>query len=559
MIPTTFTDFSQNFSGSSLICLLVISGLNAALLFMASLKFMLALQQGGYRYDRYFKWLSSPETPYLSRLMLLCLLGFLFFNVLNVSFMPIIGDNSITSYVGFVSYLLFTLLYINTESGVNAKVPLKKTKRLVRLSITYIITLFACTFGLATLLNHLAYRIGNEVVAVARFSFICAMPILSPFILFIAYCINEPFEGFVRWRYVKIAKAKLDKHDVIRVGITGSFGKTSVKEILRTILSQKFRVLSTAESYNTPLGIALTVKNLDSTYDVFLAEMGARRKGDIMELAQMVKPTLGVLTGINNQHLESFKTIENIKDTKYELFDYMGDEKAGFFSADNEGSKELWAKFGGEKYLAGAYDEQNFVYASDVLITERGTTFNLNIKGEESVKCSTVLLGKHSVSNICLASAVAYKLGLTPTEIAEGISRIKSINHRLEIIPNSKGIVLIDDSYNSNEDGARAGLDVLDNFKGRKIVLTPGLVELGKRENVANFEFGKILAKRVDKVIIVGKHNAEMILSGLLEGGMSRENIYFEKTITRGNKTLNEILTEGDVVLFENDLPDNYN
>ena len=415
------------------------------------------------------------------------------------------------------------------------------------------------SFIIITLLNFLAFVIKSEVFAQLRYAIICGMPILLPYILFLAYGLNEPFERMLRKRYLRLASSKLDQSSVLKIGITGSYGKTSVKEILRTILSQKFRVLATPENYNTPLGIALTVKNLDSTHDVFIAEMGARSKGDIKELAQMVKPKFGVLTGVNNQHLETFGSIEITKQTKYELFENLLDGGIGFFSSDNKNSIELMEKFGGEKYSAGIDGENNLVTASDIKIDVKGMTFTLNFSDGKSVKCTTVLLGRHSVKNICLASAVAYKMGLTPKEIATGINRLQSVGHRLELLPNNKKIVIIDDSYNSNVDGIDAAMEILDTFKGRKIVLTPGLVELGKVENVANLEFGKTLAKHADLVIVIGHHNAEMIINGLIEGGMNRDNIKFAKNLNKGNQLLNGIIQEGDVVLFENDLPDNYN
>ncbi len=557
MFPINIESFSELFTGYTLWIMLTISVLNGVLLFFASMKFLLALQQSGYKGKRYFKWLSSPETPYLSRLMLLCLLGLLFFCLLNICFFSIFSAN-ITSYIGLLSYCLFTALYINSESSVNAKVPLKKTKRLVRLCITFILVLAAFTFGLVVLLNFIAYAIGDEVVGILRYAPICLIPLLSPYLLFVAYCINEPSEYLIRKRIVARATAKLNASDVIRIGITGSFGKTSVKEILNTVLSQKFRVLSTPASYNTPMGIALTVKGLDSTHDVFIAEMGARNKGDIKELVDIIKPDYGVLTGINNQHLESFGSLEAIKNTKFELFEGLKAGGAGFFSSDSEGARELFGRFDGEKYAAGMAGENNFVFATDVITDEKGMSFMLNIKGEQPVKCNTVLLGRHSVSNICLAAAVAYKLGLTPEEIAMGVNRIPALKHRLELLPNNKNIVIIDDSYNSNEDGTRAAMAVLDTFKGRKIVLTPGLVELGKMENVVNMEFGKTLSKHADIVIVIGKHNAEMLISGLLGGGFPKENILFAKSLNKGNALLNGIVHEGDVVLFENDLPDNY-
>ena len=549
--------FSSILSRGNLIILVCISVINGLLLFFASMKFLLSLQQSGYRGKRYFKWLASPETPYLSRLMLLCLLGFLFFLVLCTTFSSIVGEK-IASYVGFASYLLFIVAYIRTESAVNAKVPLKKTKRLVRLCVTFILCATVISFGLMLLLDLIASSIGSTVVYLVRYSLICGMPILTPYILFLAYLINEPFEEIIKRYYLKRAKNKLDKSKVLKIGITGSYGKTSIKEILKTILSQKYRVLATPASYNTPLGIAITSKNLDSTHDIFIAEMGARSKGDIKELAALVKPSYGVLTGINNQHLETFGSPETIKDTKFELFENLAENGKGFFSTDSEGARELYERFGGEKFCAGLSGENNLVTATDISTGQHGMSFTLVIRGEKPVKCNTVLLGRHSVSNICLAAAVAYKIGLTPQEIAQGINRIQSIGHRLELMPNNKNIVIIDDSYNSNEDGIKAAMEVLDTFSGRKIVLTPGLVELGKIENVANLAFGNLLAKHVDIVIIIGKHNAEMLINGLTAGGMDKSNIFFAKTLNKGNAMLNEMLREGDVVLFENDLPDNY-
>ena len=558
MFPTHVSSFSELLSTNQILVYVVISLVNGLILFLSSMKFLLVLQQCGYHGTRYFKWLGNKDTPYLRRLMLLCLLAFLFFCVLNMCFEPIVQP-TIASYVGLCSYLLFSITYIKTESKINAKVPLKKTKRLVRLCITYVVFLSAVTFGLIMLVNFLSFKIGDEVVALLRLSLLCGLPILTPYILFLAYCFNEPYEEVSRRRYLRMANRKLNSTNVLKIGITGSYAKTSVKEILRTVLSQKYRVLATPESYNTPLGIALTVKNLDSSHDVFIAEMGARSKGDIKELARLVKPKFGVLTGINNQHLETFGSIETTKDTKFELFEYLGKDGVGFFSSDNANTVELFERYDGEKYLAGVAENDNFVTATDIKLDARGMSFTLIIKGERPVKCNTVLLGTHSVKNICLASAVAYKIGLTPKEIAQGINRIQSIGHRLELMPNNKNIVIIDDSYNSNVDGINAAMEVLDTFKGRKIVLTPGLVELGKIENVANLEFGKTLAKHADIVIVIGVHNGVMLINGLLEGGMDRENIKFAKTLNKGNEILNEIMQEGDVVLFENDLPDNYN
>lgn len=557
MFPTSVQNFFELYKGTSLLVYISVSVSVAVFLYFASLKFVLALQQSGYRTKKYFNWVTNPQTPYLSRLMLLCLMGFLFYCVLNITFSPIFGEQ-IGSYIGLCSFYLFTFLYIKSESSVNAKVPLKKTRRIVRLMITYVLTLVVFSFAFIMLLNYIAFLLGSAIVALLRLSLICILPILSPFFLFIAYLINEPFERFNRKRLIKKATEKLDKSKVLKIGITGSYGKTSVKEILKTILSQKYRVLATPESYNTPLGISLATRNLDETHDIFIVEMGARRKGDIKELVDMVKPNVAILTGVNNQHLETFGTEEVIKATKYELFEGLNEKGRAFFSSDSVGSIELYEKFNGEKYLSGLNGENTFVTATDIKLLENNLTFNLVVDGK-TFNMSTTLLGKHNISNICLAVSVALKLGMTMEEIMVGVSRLSSVWHRLSLVVNNKDITIIDDSYNSNEDGFKAAMEVLDLYEGRKIVLTPGLIELGKKENVVNFSLGKLLARHANIVIVIGKHNAEMLIDGLKDGGMAVENIHFAKNLNKANEYLNSIIKPKDIVLFENDLPDNYN
>lgn len=556
-MPTIIANsFGELFQIKYVAVYLSICLLNSVLLFFSTNKFLLAFQQCGYKEGAYLKWIRGKHNTYVSRLMLLCLMAFLFFCVLSTTFASVVGEVA-ASYIGFVSYILFSIIYINTEHHVNEKIKLKKTRRLVRLCVTYALFLFIMSFGVVVLVNLIAFYSKSSVLSLIMYSVMCLTPLIAPFVLVLAALVNKPFETANNRRYIARTKQLLEKSGVIKIGITGSYGKTSVKNILTTILSRKYRVLATPESYNTPLGVSLAVRNLDTTHDIFIAEMGARHKGDISDLAGLVKPQYAVLTGVNNQHLETFGTEEAIKNTKFELFENLSENGYGFFSADNDGSKELYGKFDGEKYLAGINGE--YVRAENIRTDENGMSFVLKINGENGVDCNTVLLGKHNISNICLAAAVAYKIGLTPAEIADGINMLKAVNHRLELMINNRGIKIIDDSYNGNRDGVKAALDVLSNFNGRKIVVTPGLVELGKDENVANYEMGKQLAVSADIVMVIGRHNAEMLIQGLYDGGKTNDDILFAKNLEKGNEKLNEILKEGDVVLFENDLPDTYN
>ncbi len=548
--------FSELYRLEFLIVYAAICVLNGVLLLFSSNKFLLAFQQCRYNEKEYLKWFSSKQNSYIPRLFLLCLMAFLFFCVLCTTFAGVAGD-IVSSYVGFASYILFVSIYINTERHVNAKIHLKKTRRMVRLCITYFILIMALTFGIITLSNALAFWFKSKAFALVMYSLTCVTPLIAPIVLTLASVINKPFESWNNKRYIAASKEVLNKSGVLKIGVTGSYGKTTVKNMLSTILGCKYRVLATPESYNTPLGVSLAVKKLDATHDIFIAEMGARHKGDIEDLAAIVKPDYAVLTGVNSQHLETFGSEEVILATKFELFKSLGEGGKGFFSSDNEGAKLLYDNFDGEKYLAGI--DGDLVKAENIVITETGMNFILKIKGEKPVNCNTTLLGKHNISNICLSAGVAYKIGLTPREIADGINRLKAVNHRLELVTNQRGIKIIDDSYNSNEDGVKAATEVLKSFEGRKIVVTPGLIELGKRENLANYEMGKSMAAVCDKLIIIGRHNAEMLIKGWCDGGKTSEDVIFAKSLAKGNEKLNEIMKEGDVVLFENDLPDTYN
>ena len=543
---------------------LLISVLNGVLMLFASHRYMLALQQLGYKGRKYFGWLKTKGNNQLSRLLLLTLMSFLFFCVFNLSmtaFFKPSGKNGtlseVPAYLGFIVYLFFMFAYIITESKVRAKIPLRITRRFVRLAVTQIFLSAVVTFGLLLLINFVSGWLKSEVIYILRYALISVIPILAPFVLLLSNVILKPFEKLNEKHYMSIAKAKLSNSQIIKIGITGSFGKTGVKAILTTILSEKFRVLATPKSYNTPLGISLAIQKLDSTHDIFIAEMGARRVGEISDLATMVNPDIAVLTGINEQHLETFSSVENIKKTKFELFEHLKKGGKGFFSCDNNGSKELYDSWQGEKYLAGITATNGNMYAKDIKITAKGSVFTLCADGKE-IECTTSLLGTHNITNICLATCVAYELGLSLDEIRAGINKIRTVTHRLSIVPNNKGIIIVDDSYNSNMDGLKGAIEVISQFEGRKIIVTPGLVELGDKQVEMNIQAGKLIANAFDKVIVVGKTNAEALVKGLLEGGKTGEDVLYEKNSERGNEALNTILQTGDVVLFENDLPDTY-
>ena len=393
-----------------------------------------------------------------------------------------------------------------------------------------------------------------------RLYFIGLFPLLLPLWVALGGLCAWPLEKLVSEMYFRDAQKKLaSRPDLIKIGITGSYGKTSVKFILGTILQEQFQVLVTPSSFNTPMGVTRIIREkLMPAHQVFVAEMGARHVGDIKELCRLVHPHHGVLTSVGPQHLDTFHTLERIKSTKYELMDAIPDGGCCFFPDDQAICRELFDKTRKAKRLCSVYPgtEDADVWATDIHVSPAGSSFVLHTMKDE-IACQTRLLGEHNIQNILLAATVCLHLGMTLRQIARGISRITPVEHRLQLIP-STGVTIIDDAFNSNPKGAHAALRVLREFEGRRIIITPGMVELGDGEDDFNHEFGLMMADCVDVAILVGKKHTSPIAKGLKEAGFPQENLYVVSSLDEATAILRQIGHSGDVALFENDLPDHY-
>lgn len=383
-------------------------------------------------------------------------------------------------------------------------------------------------------------------------------PMFLPLLTALGGLLAWPVEKLISELYFRDAQRVLDRHpDLIRIGITGSYGKTSVKFILETILQERFRVLVTPASFNTPMGVTKIIRTkLEPGHQVFVAEMGARHVGDIREMCRLVHPKLGVLTSVGPQHLDTFKTIERIRDTKYELMDAVPADGCCFFPDDGSICRELYDRtVGKKKCLAGGRSAQRDLWVEDLRVSASGSSFTLCSR-EGSVPCTTRLLGSLNIQNILLAATVASYLGMDLNAVANGIRRLQPVEHRLQLMPNRGGLTIIDDAFNSNPRGAEAALEVLKQFPGRRIVITPGMVELGEKEKEYNHALGVKMADCVDEAILVGPRHTQPILEGLREKGF--EHVRQVKDLNEATALLARIGRAGDTVLFENDLPDNY-
>ena len=318
-------------------------------------------------------------------------------------------------------------------------------------------------------------------------------------------------------------------------------------------------MLVTPSSFNTPMGVTRVIREkLMPAHQVFVAEMGARHVGDIRELCRLVHPVYGVLTSVGPQHLDTFHTLERIKSTKYELMDAIPDGGCCFFPDDQGICRELFDKTRKEKRLCsihpGADDAD--VWAEDIRVSPSGSSFILHAMNDE-IACQTRLLGEHNIQNILLAATVGVHLGMNLRQLARGISRIEPVEHRLQLLP-STGVTIIDDAFNANPKGAQAALRVLKQFDGRRIIITPGMVELGEGEEQFNHDFGVMMAGCVDVAILVGKKHTAPIASGLREAGFPEDSLFVVSSLDEASALLRQMGRPGDVALFENDLPDNY-
>lgn len=438
-----------------------------------------------------------------------------------------------------------------------AKKPFALTARVKRLYIVSIIVflliLSGIVFGLVPTAD------SKHPAGMPGIVMLLLFPAFIP--LWVALCglLAWPVEKAISELYFRDAQRILrSRPDLIRVGITGSWGKTSVKFILGTILEEKYHTLVTPSSFNTPMGVTKTIRSkLEPGHRVFVSEMGARHVGDIREMCRLVHPQYGLLTSVGPQHLDTFKTLDRVAKTKYELIDAIPDNGAAFFADDQSICRELYDKTKKNKRISGLDPEYDDIWAEEIRYSPEGTDFVL-CTADKKARCSTVLLGELNVKNILLCASAALYLGLSIEQIIRGISKVQPVEHRLQLIKNPNGITIIDDAFNSNIRGAKQAFETLRSFPGRRVVVTPGMVELGDREEELNREFGSAMASCCDLVILVGGKRSHPIRDGLINAGFAEQNIHVVSSLEEAAEMMRKTAVPGDTVLFENDLPDNY-
>lgn len=531
---------------------------------------MFFVQQSGYKIKSIFShlWLKIKDNFLNIFMCLVIILSMFFLDLKSIYF--------IIPYV-----ITQTSLWLWAGNQFEYLPKLKLTKRLIR---QLFLMLILIVFSLIILAYINYYYISLLFPFIFLYLYI---------LLFFTIVILQPIEKLIAKYFLNNAKKKLRSNPkLIKIGITGSYGKTSTKEILKSILSQEFYVLATPKSFNTPMGISKTInEKLQNSHQIFLCEMGAKKIGEINELCVIVGVDYGIVTSVGRQHLETFGNIGNVYKTKKELPDYLYQkhcvfnlmnyyvnqmfneylyDKIGIFILPKRlGKMNINSKIFSRKHIKCMknfskrylkfyeFIKSGNVYAKNIKATSLQSQFDIYYNNEFLCTAKTELIGIHNIINILLSTALSVMLKVKPKNIAMGIGGVKSIKARFEKMSNDNGATVINNGYNSNLDSAVCSLKALSLFENKnKLVITPGLIEC-KDMYEDNYKLGKLVGKYASEVIVVKKLNRDAIIEGLKSVGFRKSKIYAVDDFATAKKVIDK-LPNDYVVLIENDLPENF-
>lgn len=491
-------------------------------------------QQNSYRVERYNRWLCSTG-EWHSRANILALLSAVVYLFTS-------------SGIVLTIFGVWMLVIAIAEFKIKYKIPIVYTMRVKRLFATRLIFT-----AIVVLVVHIYAR---------EYTLVVTMLLSFDYWTIVANFINRPLEQAISRWYYNDAKRKLRSMPNLKIiGVTGSFGKTSTKHFLYRVLSERYNVLMTPGNFNTTLGVVRTVReHLKPHHEVFIVEMGAKQRGDIKEICDLVEPTIGVVTSVGEMHLETFGSVENVARTKFELIDALPKGGFGVVNIDSEVAKRYIDERGYDVATYSVDSAEADYRATNILYSASETRFDVMCDGGVDAGYATHILGRGNILNITAALAVAEHLGVGAEARRRAVRQIEQVEHRLSM-RRSGGITILDDAYNSNPEGARMALEVLSGFdtEGKRYVVTPGFVEMGAKQYENNRTFGCDIARtKVDGVYVVNEVNREAITAGLGEGGYPDAQVECVASFTEAMSSLQPKLKVGDVVLYENDLPDSF-
>ena len=462
--------------------------------------------------------------------------------VSSIVYMLQISEYNIGDYVSWV-------YQTKDFSHIQKRKKLIRTKKaiILEISLWMMIALIIGINGCVAYLYPFSVSIGIICVSLIASRYVLGYGVILPLILI--NLLQYPYEKILK----ENAKKKISCHKGLKIGIAGSYGKTSMREIVRTVLSEGKKVAAPQDSINTPLGISTFIQTLKGDEDIVIFELGEYFPGDIKKLCEMVSPDIGIITGINEAHLEKMKTIDNTVKTIYELADFLK-EKLTYINGENALAKENMrlGQIAYDKHAVGSWT------IHEIQTDLSGTSFVIK-KGKQKIVGESSLIGEHQIGPLALAVDLADRVGLTKDQIQKGVAKTKPFPHRLEVKTDASGVITLDDSYNGNPDGVDAVIACISHIKNhRRWYVTPGLVEMGSKKEEVHKEIGRKLAKaQIEKVILIRNSVTKFIEQGLQEINYKGDILWFDDELA-ALRALPRLTVFGDLVVLQNDWPDQY-
>lgn len=496
--------------------------------------FLHALQQDDYDNRRFLSWIIENKV-FDKRVS---------FGFFGLGILAFFLSTSLTTLAAI--FLIGSFAYIEADPRTRSKKKLVLTARAKRILIP---ALFLCFLFILPIINNSPFLL---------ILFIQAIPI----ILVLSNLINHPYEKIIQKKYYDEAKLKLDEIRPKIIAITGSFGKTSLKHILGHVLNCAAPTLITPGSVNTVMGITRIVREqMQPNTKYFIVEMGAYGPGSIAKLCALTPPDMGIITAIGQAHYERFKTLDTVAQAKYELANdvisrngiMVVEEKTLNFSS----SQAIYSS-NQDRFIVCGKNLDNDLIIHSIEQTQDGLLVKLEWQKKLHI-ISAPLFGLHHGFNVALCFAASASLGIDPSDIKAALARVPQITHRLEVKKSNDGSILIDDAFNSNPVGFTSALELLPILKnkGRSILITPGMVELGEAHSEEHTKIGSLAAQNCDIVLVVNPQRIPTFISAFKTSAPEKILLEFS-TFQDAQTWLLENRKAGDVVLLENDLPDIY-
>jgi UDP-N-acetylmuramoyl-tripeptide--D-alanyl-D-alanine ligase len=416
----------------------------------------------------------------------------------------------------------------------------------VRLGILSQVTLgVICLYLGAT--NRLVGGIAFGATILVSYPFVWAYGLAVPIVLG-RICISGPEQK----RIIDESRVIFAKHPGIKIAVAGSYGKTSMKELLATVLSEGKNVAATPANKNVSSSHGYFARKLTGKEDILIIEYGEGAPGDIARFAKITRPTHAVVTGLAPAHLDQYKTLEAAGEDIFSLKDNVP-HKQLYVNADSPAS----APFIKKSYQTFSNDGGLGWKVSGVKVGHEGTSFTIT-KGKQKLKLESRLVGYHQVGFLAFVAALALSLGLTKTQVQAGIKKTAPFEHRMQPYQLS-GAWIVDDTYNGNLEGIRAGTSLLKDIAAkRKIYVTPGLVDQGDEKEPVHIVVGELIAAAMPDIVVLMRNSVtDFIEQGLKKAGY-KGKLQIEDNPLEFYTNLNHFVAAGDLVVMQNDWTDNY-